>query len=336
MLKVTKSNALIRASYRLTLLELRIILFGISKLNPKRELPLRHSVNCHEMADFYELKVSDLWRQVKEAFCERFFDRKITLKEGNITIISRWIYEIKIDEEAKILNYVYNPSIVPHLSQLERGFTNYGLQYIAQMKSMYSIRFYEWSILHLNAAQKNKISYQKTVAELKEDLAIEGKYTQLGDFKKNVLEAAKKEISELTNIDFDFYIEKRGNHLQYIGFIAAYKPSQKHIKLPLISKSIETDDISPKMRNKQRQKYVAEKSTVKSEDLKTTCLQPDEIDSCNDVERLVFSIKDNCAIIKEFEPFEQTHPSMAITLKNSREMVTKCEQKKKEIKLNKA
>lgn len=334
MLKVTKSNQLIKASYHLSLLELRIILFGISKLNPKRELPLRHEVNCHEMADFYKLKMSDLWRQVKDAFCDRFFERKITLKDGSSTVISRWIYELKTDDETKILSYVYNPAILPHLYQLKPRFTNYGLQYIAQMKSMYSIRFYEWSIMYLNASQKNKISYEKTVEELKEDLALDGKYKRWGDLKKNVLEPAKNEISELTNIDFDFYIEKRGTLLHQIGFTASYKPSNNPAKVVIASKS--DDEVSPIMRSKQRQQYANDKTAHQEEVLKTTRLQPDEIDDCDDMDRLIFTIQDNRLLIKEFESFAQTHEDVALMLKNTRETITKCEQKKEEIKCNKA
>ena len=352
-LKVTKSNELIRASYRLTLLELRIILFGISKINPMRELPARHEVSCHDIAEFYNLETRNFWQEIKHAFCERFFERKIIIKDNERTVISRWIYELEIDEAQKIISYVYNPSILPHLSQLEKRFTTYGLKYISKMASIYSIRFYEWSIMQLNASQKQSITFQKTVEELKEDLALEGKYKQLGDFKKYVLNVAKEEISDLTNITFDYIIEKQGHHIKYIEFSASFKPNQPEEKpmatppqQPLQSPPLTpTPSEAPKKSSGEYKaaadyvpaawmprldqdsppdtaetsraaafkEFAAQKTQKEAQELKTTRLSPDEVDSTTDCERLNYTIKERTRYINEIEAMK---PDNELTLKN--------------------
>ncbi len=347
-LKVTKSNELIRASYHLTLLELRIILFGISKINPMREMPGRHDVNCYEMAEFYNIEVTDFWFKIKHAFCERFFERKIIIKDNERTVISRWIFEIEINDNTKILSYIYNPSILPHLSQLEKRFTSYGLKYISKMTSLYSIRFYEWSIMQLNAAKKNNVTFQKTVEELKEDLVLQDKYKQLGDFKKRVLDVAKEEISDLTNITFDYTIEKQGHHIKYIEFKASFKPNQPE-ETPMQSKSppitatpepakkssgeykaaadytpapwmprldqdsppASSDEDTP--RAAAFKEFAAQKTQKENEELKTTRLSHEEVDSTTDCERLNYTIKERTRYINEIEAMK---PDNELTLKH--------------------
>jgi len=226
-LKVTKSNELLTGAYRLTLLEIRIILFGISKVNPMRPMPASHSIKCLDMANFYNIEESELWQQLKETMKNRLFERKLVVKDERRTLISRWITDMEIDHEKREISYIYNSRLVPHLTQIEKTFTTYGLDYIAKMKSIYGIRFYEWSIMTLRAAGKSAVSYRRTVDELKHDLELEDKYKQLADFRKYVLDMAVREICAHSDIIFDYHIERRGRTIEYIEFHARFNATKK-------------------------------------------------------------------------------------------------------------
>ncbi|EKT4485241.1 TPA: replication initiation protein, partial [Pseudomonas aeruginosa] len=51
--KVTKSNSLIAASYRLTLNEHRLVLAAISQIDPRKPLPRPIRVCAHDFAELY-------------------------------------------------------------------------------------------------------------------------------------------------------------------------------------------------------------------------------------------------------------------------------------------
>lgn len=55
--KVTKSNSLIAASYRLTLNEHRLVLAAISQIDPRKPLPRPIRVCAHDFAELYDLPV---------------------------------------------------------------------------------------------------------------------------------------------------------------------------------------------------------------------------------------------------------------------------------------
>ncbi|EPH7532904.1 replication initiation protein [Pseudomonas plecoglossicida] len=52
--KVTKSNSLIAASYRLTLNEHRLVLAAISQIDPRKPLPRPIRVCAHDFAELYD------------------------------------------------------------------------------------------------------------------------------------------------------------------------------------------------------------------------------------------------------------------------------------------
>ena len=139
LLTVTKSNELIKASYRLTLLEKRIILFGIAKINPMRaenDMPLTHTINITELADFYNVDRNYLYGAVKTALCEHLFNRKIVIKseDDKEGTLDRWIDHVHYDENAKTFTYHFNSRLKEHLINLEENFTKYTLKNMEHLK----------------------------------------------------------------------------------------------------------------------------------------------------------------------------------------------------------
>ena len=77
---VTKHNELIQAGYRLTLNEMRIVLYGISLINPlSNEFPLEYQIDIQKFIELFELESSNnTYSLIKAAVMDKFWERELT------------------------------------------------------------------------------------------------------------------------------------------------------------------------------------------------------------------------------------------------------------------
>lgn len=228
--KITKSNAVINSSYRFSLNELRILLYGLSHINPHSdEFPMFHRIHIKELAEFYNIGEKDrgsFYDDIKHALITKFWSREFSYFDKKLgEVVKRtWLTEVRYGRKDGTLAYEYNPKIKNQLQQLAKRFTSYFLTNIANMKSAYAVRLYEISVMYLNASKKNKTTFTKKVEDLKHHLGISDKYKQFGDFKRNVLEISKKEINKKSDIKISYELIKLGRKVNEIEFTVSQKP----------------------------------------------------------------------------------------------------------------
>lgn len=227
--KITKSNALINSSYRFSLNELRIVLYGLSHINPRSEdFPLFHRIKIKELAEFYNIGEKDrgsFYDNIRDALVNKFWKREFGYYDEELgeTVKRTWLIEIRYGRKDGTLAYEYNPKIKKQLQQLASRFTSYFLSNIANMKSAYSVRLYEISVMYLNASKQPKITFTKTIESLKNHLDVEDKYKHFFNFKARVLEQAKREINKNSNIKFTYKVIKLGRSPYEIEFTVLNK-----------------------------------------------------------------------------------------------------------------
>lgn len=230
-LRVSKSNAIINAGYRLSLNEQRVVLYGISLINPlSKEFPLKNTINVRDLAKFYGIDISvntKFCQEIREAIIKKFWEREFSYydgKKGKI-VSRRWLAGIDHGgEDPDEITYYYNSLIKEELQQLTK-YTSYCLSTVSDMKSTYSIRIYEIALMELNASKINKHCFTKTIEDLKFNLGIEGKYTLFSDFRIYVLEAARKEINKKSDLKIDFSYKKKGRAVHSVMFTVSKKDS---------------------------------------------------------------------------------------------------------------
>jgi len=243
--KITKSNALVEASYRLSLNELRIVLYGLAHINPyEDEFPLFHRISVRELAEFYnigEKQRGSFYDDIKHALLTKFWEREFSYFDAELNEIvkQRWLIQVRHGRKDGTLAYHYNPMIQKHLQKLARNFTTYSLEHIAQMKSAYAMRLYEMCIMHLNASQQSKTSFSKEISELKNHLGITEKYKHFYHFKPRVLEKSKSEINEYSDINFSYKAIKLGRAVHQIQFTVSKKnPRAKPVPLRTLAQKM--------------------------------------------------------------------------------------------------
>jgi len=218
---VTKHNELIQAGYRLTLNEMRIVLYGISLINPlSNEFPLEYQIDIQKFIELFELESSNnTYSLIKETVMDKFWEREFTVDiNENKKKRLRWLTSVEYGDKEGFLKIFINPELKNLLHQLKGHFTSYHLDKISSFQSGYSVRIYEISIMNLNQSNKNKCSFCIEIAHLKEQLDITAKYKRFSNFKADVLEPARKEINKHSDINLTYTVKKIGRSPREIEF----------------------------------------------------------------------------------------------------------------------
>ena len=231
--RITKSNAIVNASYRFSLNELRILLYGLSHIDPRADdFPMFHRVRVKDLADFYDIGEKDrgsFYDNIKEALITKFWNREFSYYDEDRDEVVKRMFLIEVAHGRKdgTLAYEYNPKIKKELQKLSKRFTSYFLTNVAGMKSAYAVRIYEIAVMCLNASKKPKTTFNRTVEDLKHTLGISDKYKNFFDMKKRVLEAAKRDINKHSDIRISYTVVKLGRSPHEIEFTVSRKPKLK-------------------------------------------------------------------------------------------------------------
>ena len=226
---VTKHNELIQAGYRLTLNEMRIVLYGISLINPlSKEFPLEYQIDIQKYIKLFGLESNnDIYSQIKETVMDKFWEREFTVninekKKQRL----RWLTSVQYGDKTGFLKIFINPELKNLLHQLKGHFTSYHLEKVSSFQSAYSVRIYEISIMNLNKSKKKKCSFSIEIAQLKEQLDMVEKYKKITDFNKRILEPAKKDINKHSDIRLSYELIKKGRAYHEIKFSVERKAGE--------------------------------------------------------------------------------------------------------------
>lgn len=115
------------------------------------------------------------------------------------------------------LEFMSNPLISPYLSSLGNQYTRYDFKTILDFKSIYSTSLYKLIKLHTG---QNRNQFVYSIAELRKLLQVDDKkYNNYNDFKKKVLEPAKKELRETKGVPIEFEYENYKGKIRNVTHI---------------------------------------------------------------------------------------------------------------------
>lgn len=211
-----KSNALIEASYKLTLQEQRLLLMCIGKLNPQDQAPQKAFKITS--GDFYlafpDMGKSNAERHLKDAI-DKLADRWIYIQNNNERRRIRWIQEEAeyFDGEGKI-EIVFADSIMPYLTQLQGQFTKIVIKNVSTLKSVYSIRLYEL-LMQFKVIGDRLISIDDFRSMLGLD---EKKYATFKSLNQWVIKPAIKELNQKSDLSVSVDTVKKGRSVFALHF----------------------------------------------------------------------------------------------------------------------
>ena len=214
---VVKSNSLIQASYKLSLNEQRLILLAISGLNSKRvaNRPGFNQVDgiritAEEFREAWNLSSKDAYTALKDATNE-LYERSIVEIKGKHTTKDRWVCRVAYHDGEGWAELSFSPHITPHLTSLGKNFTEYRLGQVANLRSTYAVRLFEWCIQFVDNGW-----LIIPLDDLVQRLGVA--YTRYADIRRKVIEPAVKELQAKSNLDIKWEPVKEGRSVKSIRF----------------------------------------------------------------------------------------------------------------------
>lgn len=243
---VAMANKLIAGKSSLDAKSAKLIRTTITQIKREDTEIRPYEISIKEFADLIELKsTSDLYRDVKKT-CEELLKQIVVIGDRNDPKKAwkafQWVSYCEYRD-----GFVYiklNEELKPYLLGLKQYYTQYHLQNILTMRSVYSIRIYELIMMELkNTSPKpgNPLEITIMMDVLRRATDTEKKLQKSNDFKKRVVDPAIKEINNLywlfkisevrpikrsrSIIGYTFKVESRSSELP--------AEKQKHIKAVL-------------------------------------------------------------------------------------------------------
>lgn len=257
---IWKSNALVEASYRLTIAEQRIMLACISQV--KRNKPVTDDILYSVTAsDFSSLSGSDTntsYEELEKAAL-RLKRREVWIKEKpngggeyEQTLVTSWVQSIRYIKHEGRVELRFAKDMLPYLSEFARQFTTYALRDVAKMTSAHAIRLYEM-LMQWKSQGQCIISVQ----DLKSSMMLEDKYSLMADFRRWVIEPAVKQINEYTPVKVTWETKKTGRRITHIQFNFEHKRIAKK-KEKKIEKDLITQPIQKEVRSASEKQKASE------------------------------------------------------------------------------
>ena len=214
---VVKSNQVVEASYRLSVLEQRVLISAIAKI-PKQIAVTDDEIYTVSTNDLQSIGVHEktAYKELKLAV-ERLYERSINFIDGSGSKI-RWVQRIDFNDSKSEIAIRFSKDILPYISNVKANFTQYLLSDVATMKSAYSFRLYE-----LVAQYKNIGKRLIGIDDLRLMLDVGKRYKTTGNLIAWVIQPSIDEINEVTNLTVTVEPKKTGRKYTHLEFIIKVK-----------------------------------------------------------------------------------------------------------------
>ncbi|MBP6714320.1 hypothetical protein CJ672_07690 [Arcobacter cryaerophilus gv. occultus] len=215
---IYKSNSLVNSKYNITVVQARFIAFISSFINAYDTDFFTYKINTSIVLEFLKVKRTNIkWlsNTLKQLQSTLICLQNDEIAEEYTTFLSHF----RLDKKNDVLEFSFHSSIKDCYIQLKNNFTKLKLENYIEFESIYTIRFYEWLEYNINIFNiYNNQKYSTIEIELdklvekfassynhkKKKFEIPTSYLTYNRFKTKVLEVAKKELKEKSDIYFEY------------------------------------------------------------------------------------------------------------------------------------
>lgn len=155
---------------------------------------------------------------------ERLNEKRFEYEDDKKWKIIRLIEMPEINKYSEFVEFKIHPEIYQAVLNFSKGFRKFELVTAMSFESTYAMRFYE-----LFSEKKSPITY--SIEKLKIMFKIEGKYKQVNDFFKRVIDPAKKELDKSSPYSFEYSAVKEGRRITSIKFYPVFIPENRDLEV---------------------------------------------------------------------------------------------------------
>ena len=221
---VVKDNALIEASYSLGTVEQRILLLAIlvaRENNTTIERDKELTIHASKYSEVFNVDKKAGYEALKSGV-QGLLNANFGYRVKDKVVYSNWVDTIAYIDNKAVIEVIFTTKVVAFISELERRFTAYDINQVANLKNRYAIRLYE-SLIQYRGTGKLNIS----LTDLRLRLGVvDDEYYQMSMFKKRVLDLAVSQINEHTDITVKYEQVKTGRTIVSFKFSFKQKPSK--------------------------------------------------------------------------------------------------------------
>ena len=266
---VRQSNDLIEAVYKIPSIgEARILYSLMTQLKTTDEDFKIYKISVSDFASVFGLAqtTGSIYKNIDIA-AKALASRVVTIRNGKSWIHTHWLSSVEYKDGDGFIELCFDAKMKPHLLQLKGYFTQYHIRNIAYFKSLYSIRLYQLLKSQEFKIGNNGFKRSFDYEELRDKFGIENtQYHFFKDFRVNVIEVAKREInqnSDILIVSVDY--AKTGRKVTHIVFhcetrqqpveIEQTEIDEKEKKIPDDLKQMISLGIAEKTAMQWRKKY---------------------------------------------------------------------------------
>lgn len=239
---IVKDNALIEASHRLSEIEQRLILLAIVKARTEcvsvEQLKGREiTIHADEYVKVFGTDRDTGYWALKKAVVKLFraeWGYKQINNKGNVVVAyERFTQSAKYVEKEGLVKFKFADAIVPMLVELEKRFTVYEIEQVAQLSSSYAMRLYEFFMQHLDK-KSGKGWLEISLEDLRFRFGLlSHEYERMGNFKSRVLDYSINEINKKTDLTATYEQRKQGRTITSFRFeFTKAKPAKTKTRQP--------------------------------------------------------------------------------------------------------
>ena len=222
---IVKDNALITASHKLGEVEQRLILLAILKgrefCDSVEQLKGKELIiHADDYMQTFGVDRSVAYKALKQAVMG-LFDAKwgykyINDKGNKVVRYERFTQSAQYVEGEGTVSFRFADAIIPMLVELEKRFTSYEIEQVAELTSSYAMRLYEFFMQHLDK-KTGKGWLDISLDDLRFRFGLlPTEYKRMCDFKRDVLELSLKQINTKTDLSATYTQRKQGRVI--VGF----------------------------------------------------------------------------------------------------------------------
>jgi hypothetical protein len=230
-----QSNIISLSRSNFTVPQRRILYAVIETLSPylRRDLNLAKGKEIQYELGFFDIskityKASDiceprLYGELRTAL-RQLKEKHFFIETSEMAFGSSFVLKYNFKERSEIIELAIDEELYKMIIDLSAGYTLYQTKVVLSLSSIYAMKMYE-----IVAKWRNVTKFFITLEELKRLTDTIGKYSQIKDFKKRVLDISKEQLdkSEITDLRFKYKEKKEGKRI--IGFeITVIKTENAH------------------------------------------------------------------------------------------------------------
>ena len=197
--QVVMSNDLIKGKSNLSLNELKLLRLTIMQVIADDKDLMTYQIKIQDLAKILDITSQSIYRDVME-MCKHLLQEIVYIGDGNPKHkwkMYQWCSTCEYNEGT--ITIKLHEKLKPHLIQLKQHYTQYMLQDILMLKTVYAVRLYEL----IREEMKSQKAYADKIVTVSLDVETirkatdtENKYKKIGMFNQRVIVAAITEIND--------------------------------------------------------------------------------------------------------------------------------------------